>query len=141
MSLCKICLKEEANQLNSHIVPFFLIKSLVAFNREDNSRGKELSYEISTNKPSTVYIGNSILPEQLDGLFSSEDKWETSSYGILSSVFDYFLIDAPYSKYKVLIHRFRFDGTVRMFKDFLLKNNLNCIESVTVNGYTLKTGN
>lgn len=66
------------------------------------------------------------------------DLYETSSYGYLSQLFDYFGIGNPYSELKEIYHNFHFDGTVNLFKDFLIENDLEYISSVTVNGYSIK---
>lgn len=62
--VCKLCLKNEANQKGSHIFTHALIKS--AINQPGKSgRDYEISHKLSSNLDTQRHVGNSVLPENL----------------------------------------------------------------------------
>jgi hypothetical protein len=71
MDRCQLCLKNEANQTGSHIIPFFLIKSLVNDDSKDK-RDKEKSIRISTSDLISFYIGRNLSPEKIEKLLGRQ---------------------------------------------------------------------
>lgn len=72
MIKCNLCLKNNANQTGSHIVPFFLFKKV---DNLGNSKGrdKELGFVIGSMETRS-YFGRGILPEKLEVIYSNLDK-------------------------------------------------------------------
>lgn len=71
MDECKLCKSHAANQTGSHIIPFFLIKSLVNENPQDK-RDKEQSFKISSSQLVSFYMGRNLSPEKIGGLLGRE---------------------------------------------------------------------
>jgi hypothetical protein len=67
MDKCPICLINDANKSNVHMIPWFLINKAVT---HDGSGIREmaLSFSLSPNRMTKVYAGQGILPEKLEEL-------------------------------------------------------------------------
>lgn len=66
-AMCRLCLKQPANQTGSHIIPFFILRMI---DDEDGSkkRGKDLGFKMGSTFD-TSYFGRSVLPEKLDEVY------------------------------------------------------------------------
>lgn len=71
MDKCRLCLTNDANQTGSHIIPFFIIKSLVNDDPNDK-RYKEKSFKISTSDLVSYYVGRNLSPEKIEKLLGRE---------------------------------------------------------------------
>ena len=65
MGKCKLCLEREANKKGSHVIPHFLVKSMVNDDRGENERDKEISFKMEATF-SDVYFGRRVLPEKVE---------------------------------------------------------------------------
>jgi hypothetical protein len=71
MDKCKLCQEREANQTGSHIIPFFLLKSLVNEDVKDK-RDKETSFKVSSSDLVSFYMGRNLSPDKIEGLLGRE---------------------------------------------------------------------
>lgn len=71
MDKCRLCLSNDANQTGSHIIPFFIVKSLVNDDPMDK-RDKEKSFKISTSDLVSYYVGRNLSPEKIEKLLGRE---------------------------------------------------------------------
>lgn len=69
---CSICLEHKANQKNSHIIPFRLIKTLATEETVKKSRDRELTFSMSESGVTTAYIGRKVSPEKIAESFGRE---------------------------------------------------------------------
>lgn len=76
---CKLCLIKDANQTGSHMIPFFILRTI---DNENNSkeRDKELGFVISPSY-SDSYFGRGILPEMLNTIYGDLTDDETETKG------------------------------------------------------------
>lgn len=65
MTICPICRINEANKKNSHLIPWFMIKKTVT-EKGTGERNKELSFTIDPDQLTRIFIGQSVLPENVE---------------------------------------------------------------------------
>lgn len=64
---CALCKKRAANKMNSHIIPFFLIKSMVTPG-ESKRTEKDISYDLSGPVFAKTYFGRDVSPEKIESM-------------------------------------------------------------------------
>lgn len=90
MENCKLCLKREANKKGSHVIPHFLIKSMVNEGEDKKARDKEVSFRIGTAF-TDFHFGRNVLPEKIQEVLGRELSEEEISTNENHFVVDYFL--------------------------------------------------
>ena len=65
MSICRLCKQEEATKKNSHILPHFLIKTVIN-KGGSKQRDYELTFSFSQNEFTDLYFGRNITLETIE---------------------------------------------------------------------------
>jgi len=70
MNQCPICKDNEADKKNAHLIPWFLIKKSIT-HKGTGHRNTEVSFTITPNDFTKVFLGQSVIPENVEDL----DAW------------------------------------------------------------------
>jgi hypothetical protein len=83
---CLICKKRRADKTGSHIIPHFLVESMV--NEGEKGRDKEQSFSLNSTG-SGFFFGRSVLPEKLEKSLEREisDKDSNTHHYLMDNVF------------------------------------------------------
>lgn len=84
--------RKKANKKGSHVIPHFLIKSMVNDNQNEKERDKEVSFKMESNF-SGLYFGRGVLPDKIQEILRrdlTEEEVETIENHY---VVDYFLCE------------------------------------------------
>ena len=64
MSICKLCNRKTADKTNSHVIPHFLIQSMI---NVDGIKGRNRELSVGIGKESiTEYFGSAVLPDKIE---------------------------------------------------------------------------
>jgi hypothetical protein len=99
MKPCYLCNKNKADKTGSHMIPHFLMKR-VDHDYGETDRGKELGF-IVTDKETTSYFGQAILPEKLKDIYNEVNE-ELIERNKVSGIEDNYFCTACEKKFSIL---------------------------------------